>query len=347
MKHAISIAILLVTFAAGLVVGAWKPDVIRALMVRWDYNTVVDNQGPYYHSRLAFFRQTVGDADVIMLGDSITEGIDWRELFPDIRILNRGISGDTGTGVLNWLDEVIKRRPKIVFLMIGSNNLQIGVPVSAINANIRSIVGALEQTNIRIILQRCSMRRRVIGRSSTIGSMSSIARCLICATRQEFRAGSQCDPWRWRSALKVVFSGWIAFEHGGLSCLEERDCSSFASLKFDVTKLLTQTRPRALLRPRPYSLERSGTRDDLVVIGAAEGCRKRKTDGHIRAITAYGDAPAAPGRPKASEIAAVRRFPHPITNVSTSIPSKSMLSIRVGYWGPLGHRVWRSSRVTW
>ena len=154
MKHAISIAILLVTFAAGLVVGAWKPDVIRALMVRLGLqHRVVDNQGPYYHSRLAFFRQTVGDADVIMLGDSITEGIDWRELFPDIRILNRGISGDTSTGVLNRLDEVIGRRPKIVFLMIGSNDLQIGVPVSAINANIRSIVGALEQANIRIILQ--------------------------------------------------------------------------------------------------------------------------------------------------------------------------------------------------
>ena len=155
MKHAISIAILLVTFAAGLVVGAWKPDVIRALMVRLGLqHRVIDNQGPYYRSRLAFFRQTVGDADVVMLGDSITEGIDWRELFPDIRILNRGISGDTSTGVLNRLDEVIGRRPKIVFLMIGSNDLQIGVPVSAINANIRSIVGALEQANIRIILQK-------------------------------------------------------------------------------------------------------------------------------------------------------------------------------------------------
>jgi len=49
-----------------------------------------------------------------MPGDSLTEGIDWRELFPDVKILNRGISGDTSAGVLNRLDEVIGRHPKIV-----------------------------------------------------------------------------------------------------------------------------------------------------------------------------------------------------------------------------------------
>ena len=57
--------------------------------------------------KLAFFR-------AVMPGDSLTEGIDWRELFPDVKILNRGISGDTSAGVLNRLDEVIGRHPKIV-----------------------------------------------------------------------------------------------------------------------------------------------------------------------------------------------------------------------------------------
>jgi lysophospholipase L1-like esterase len=38
-------------------------------------------------------------------------------------------SGDTSEGVLNRLDEVIGRHPKIVFLMIGGNDLQMGVPV--------------------------------------------------------------------------------------------------------------------------------------------------------------------------------------------------------------------------
>src|SRR5262249_29644024 len=84
----------------------------------------------------------------------ITEGIDWRELFPDVRILNRGIAGDTSAGVLNRLDEVIARHPKVVFLMIGVNDLQMGVPVPTINAHIRSIVAALLQSQIRVVLQK-------------------------------------------------------------------------------------------------------------------------------------------------------------------------------------------------
>ena len=73
-----------------------------------------------------------------MPGDSLTEGIDWRELFPDVKILNRGIGGDTSAGVLNRLDEVIGRHPKIVVLMIGANDLRMGVPVPQVAANIRS-----------------------------------------------------------------------------------------------------------------------------------------------------------------------------------------------------------------
>jgi len=148
------VAVLLVVFAVGVVVGARRSEIVRALRVGLglpDRTFGVAN--PYYRTRLDFFRQTVGDADVVMLGDSITEGIDWHELFPGVRILNRGIAGDTSAGVLNRVDEVIGRRPKIVFLMIGSNDLQTGVPISVIRANVGSIIGELTQKQIRVILQ--------------------------------------------------------------------------------------------------------------------------------------------------------------------------------------------------
>src|SRR5262245_57531253 len=78
MKRIISILTLVVVFVVG--VGTWKPHAITELMIRLRLrDRVLDN--PYYRSRVALFRQTAGDADVVMLGDSITEGIDWRELF--------------------------------------------------------------------------------------------------------------------------------------------------------------------------------------------------------------------------------------------------------------------------
>ena len=147
-------AILLVAFVSGLLVGDWKPGIAGRLKVRLGVKArTVDYEGPYYQSKLAFFRQTAGVADAIMLGDSHIEGIDWRELFPDVKILNRGISGDTSEGVLNRLDEVIGRHPKIVFLMIGGNDLQMGVPVPLVDANIRSIVQTLGRQGIHVALQ--------------------------------------------------------------------------------------------------------------------------------------------------------------------------------------------------
>lgn len=61
--------------------------------------------------------------DVIMLGDSIThEGL-WSELFPNYRILNRGISGDTTTDLVARLPQIYQLKPQAIFVMIGINDL--------------------------------------------------------------------------------------------------------------------------------------------------------------------------------------------------------------------------------
>ena len=68
--------ILLVAFVSGLLVGDWKPGIVGTLKARLGVQErMFDYEGPYYQSKLAFFR-------AVMLGDSLTEGIDWRELFP-------------------------------------------------------------------------------------------------------------------------------------------------------------------------------------------------------------------------------------------------------------------------
>ena len=75
MKLVKSLAILLLVFAAGLGVGGWSSEIVKIVKVWLGLqDRLLANQGPYYRSRLAFFRKTVGDAGVVMLGDSITEG---------------------------------------------------------------------------------------------------------------------------------------------------------------------------------------------------------------------------------------------------------------------------------
>ena len=62
---------------------------------------------------------------IVMVGDSITNFCEWREFFPDVNIFNRGICGDTITGVKLRFSEIAKLQPAKIFLMIGINNFSL------------------------------------------------------------------------------------------------------------------------------------------------------------------------------------------------------------------------------
>jgi lysophospholipase L1-like esterase len=62
---------------------------------------------------------------VVFIGDSLTESYDWQERFPDCRVLNLGISGETVEELLDRRDHIRSRveSPDIIFLMTGINNI--------------------------------------------------------------------------------------------------------------------------------------------------------------------------------------------------------------------------------
>ncbi|MDZ4329621.1 MAG: GDSL-type esterase/lipase family protein, partial [Flavobacterium sp.] len=100
----------------------------------------------YYHQRVSHFRTlSKTNNDIIFLGNSITDGAEWSELFSDSRIKNRGISGDISTGVLNRIDEIAFRKPAKVFLMIGTNDLSRNTSTDSIFKNITRVVSYLKQ----------------------------------------------------------------------------------------------------------------------------------------------------------------------------------------------------------
>lgn len=82
----------------------------------------------------------VQPGDTVFLGDSITEGGSWHELFPESNVRNRGIGGDVTSGVLARLEQVTKGRPAQVFLLIGTNDLAFGVSQDTIVRNIVEII---------------------------------------------------------------------------------------------------------------------------------------------------------------------------------------------------------------
>jgi lysophospholipase L1-like esterase len=69
----------------------------------------------------------------------------WAEYYSDIR--NRGIGGDTSVGLLDRIGEISDRRPKQLFINIGTNDLSFGFNPEAIAENISQIVTKVRSTS--------------------------------------------------------------------------------------------------------------------------------------------------------------------------------------------------------
>ncbi len=83
----------------------------------------------------------------VLLGDSITDFFNWYELFYDFceksgqAVYNRGIGGDTTDRLIERLDEnVLNISPKNVVLLIGTNDISRGIPLSVTVENVSKII---------------------------------------------------------------------------------------------------------------------------------------------------------------------------------------------------------------
>ncbi len=63
--------------------------------------------------------------NLVFVGDSLTEWYDWEHRFPEHRVLNLGISGETVEQLLERRDRIrsVVKDPDHLFLMTGINNL--------------------------------------------------------------------------------------------------------------------------------------------------------------------------------------------------------------------------------
>lgn len=119
------------------------------------YDTI-PNLPELYAQRVAQFeKESVVPGRVIFLGNSITQGADWPRLLGDSTILNRGIGGDNTYGVLKRLDEIIRRKPSKLFILIGINDIGKDIPDAVIADNYRKIIREVQAKSpaTRIYLQ--------------------------------------------------------------------------------------------------------------------------------------------------------------------------------------------------
>ena len=100
----------------------------------------------FYMQRSSLFNKlSITSKDIVFIGNSITNGAEWNELFPQKRVKNRGISGDTSEGVFDRLDAVVKGKPAKIFILIGVNDISQEIKVETIVLNMKRIVEKIQK----------------------------------------------------------------------------------------------------------------------------------------------------------------------------------------------------------
>lgn len=103
----------------------------------------------YYQRATLFEKLPITSKDIVFLGNSITNGGEWCELFQNPRVKNRGISGDVCAGVYDRLDAIVTGKPAKIFLLIGINDFSRGTSADSIVSGIDKIIEKIQRVSPR------------------------------------------------------------------------------------------------------------------------------------------------------------------------------------------------------
>ena len=110
---------------------------------------------------------------ILFLGDSLTAGfgVEEEQAFPSLikekiaaehlpyEVVNAGVSGDTSAGGLRRLGWLLQRPVDVAVIELGANDGLRGLPVSAMKANLQSIIDQLKAKNaaVKIVIAGMQM----------------------------------------------------------------------------------------------------------------------------------------------------------------------------------------------
>jgi lysophospholipase L1-like esterase len=123
--------------------------------VRADSNGIKSEQQPNISPKKLELRneEFAPKIDVVFIGDSLTEGAEWSDFFPNISVANRGVGGNTTADILRRLDSIVSLKPEYAFIMLGINDIDRGVPLLHIVSRYVAIVKSLRKNGIEVVIQ--------------------------------------------------------------------------------------------------------------------------------------------------------------------------------------------------
>lgn len=180
----------------------------------------------------AIWRLSRATPDIIMVGDSITRGAPWHELTGCPGVATRAMGGEYSAHILARVADLVAERPKAIVLMVGINDLSIGVPPATTAANVAGIVQALRAAGIavyRIPVLPVTATYRSPG--ITNATIDELNRTVLTATdapiidlRSALSPAGILDPRHTTDGLHLSASGYAVWRDA-LAPTVQRHCS--------------------------------------------------------------------------------------------------------------------------
>ena len=137
-----------------------------------------------YGQRSSLFAMLKCDStSIVMLGNSLTHGCEWHELFANPHILNRGINGDTAQGILDRLEPIVAGKPAKIFLLTGVNDVSHDLSADSVVTAICKVIDTIRLTSpaTRLYVQSLlpinnafGRYKRLAGKEQTIRDINAL-----------------------------------------------------------------------------------------------------------------------------------------------------------------------------
>lgn len=124
-------------------------------------DTLRYKKNPLYDRNIELYKNYKDrQVDIVMLGNSLTQGASWNDLLGRNNVAGMGITSDILRGYLNRINYVIRYRPKIVFIMGGINDIYNWTPVEEIFSIYVKIIEQLKENKIIPVIQSTTYSSR-------------------------------------------------------------------------------------------------------------------------------------------------------------------------------------------
>ncbi len=111
-------------------------------------------KNPNYIQQMGLYKiYKLKHADIVMLGNSITHGVNWAELLGRTDVVGEGITSDVLEGFLSRIYYVTKLHPKVCFIMGGINDIYNRLPVETIFQEYIQLIINLQTDSIKVVIQ--------------------------------------------------------------------------------------------------------------------------------------------------------------------------------------------------